>query len=289
MAEHETLIESNRLWLIVNSASGSNDEQTVAALIAAFDAAGRHPDRVIDCADEDLPELPQIEADGVGAVAVFTGDGTVSAIIPRLEGWGGEALILPGGTANLLAKELHGDRDAAAIVAAFGRGQLHPIRHSCVRFPGHVALIEVLAGPGATWSDVREGLRDGDMGEVASKTVEAMRQSAGGSMVAITAPPLGEHDGYAGVRLVPTSEGLVIDGYRADTVGDYLKQGLALLMRDFREGPHDKLGRHPAVQCGTVDGGPIELMIDGERESGPADLQFELSALDVNLLASADG
>jgi len=282
MAKHGTL------WLIVNSASGSNDDQTVADLIAAFDSAGRHPDRVIDCADEALPALAEIEAGGVETIAIFTGDGTVSAVVPSLEGWGGEALVLPGGTANLLAKELHGERDVAAIVAAFGHGQLRPVRHCCVRFPGHVALIEVLAGPGATWSDVREGLREGDIAEVASKTVEAVRQSAGGAMVAITDPALGEHDGYAGVRLVPTSDGLVIDGYRADTVGDYLRQGLALLKRDFREGPHDKLGRHAAVRCGTVNGGLIELMIDGERASGPAKLRFELSALDVNLLASPD-
>jgi hypothetical protein len=281
--------KAQKLWLVVNSASGSNDEQTVTDLVAAFDAAGRHPDRVIDCADEGVPELAAIKAGGVGTVAVFTGDGTVSAMVPRLEGWDGETLILPGGTANLLAKELHGDQDAAAIVAAFGKGQLQPIRHSCIRFPGHVALIEVLAGPGATWSDVREGLRDGDVGEVASKTLEAVRQSAGGSMVAIVEPHLGEPDGYAGVRLVPGSDGLVIDGYRADSLGDYLKQGLALLKRDFREGPHDKLGSNRTVLCRTVDGAPIELMIDGERETGAAALRFELSVLDVNLLAGKHG
>lgn len=289
MAGHQALTEPDALWLIVNSASGSNDEQAVADLVAAFDAAGKHPDRVIDCADEDLPEPVDIASGRVGTVAIFTGDGTVSAIVPRLEGWHGATLVLPGGTANLLARELHGEQDAATIVAAFGRGQVRPIRHSCVRFPGHVALIEVLAGPGATWSDVREGLREGDMGKVASKTVEAVRQSAGGSMVAITEPVLGEHDGYAGVRLVPTGDGLVIDGYRADTPGDYLKQGLALLKRDFREGPHDQLGCHAAVRCRTIDGAPIDLMIDGERATGPAELRFELSVLDVNLLASTDG
>lgn len=281
--------ESNVLWLIVNSASGSNDEQTVVDLIAAFEQAGRRPDRVIDGASEDLPERSEMEAGGVGTIAIFTGDGTVSAMVPRLEGWLGDALILPGGTANLLARELHGDRNAAAIVAAFGARKLKPCRRSCIRFPGHVALSEVLAGPGATWSDVREGLREGDVGEVATKTVEAVRQSAGGSRVAVVEPQLGEHDGYAGVRMAPTEDGLMIDGYRSDTVGDYLKQGLALLKRDFREGPHDQLGFHPKAVCRSLEGAPIELMIDGERETGPAELTFELSALDVNLLASPHG
>lgn len=281
--------ETNAFWLIVNSASGSNDEQAVADLIAAFEQAGKHPDRVIDCASEVLPERSEVAAGGVGTIAIFTGDGTVSAMVPKLEGWPGDALILPGGTANLLAKALHGDRDAATIVAAFGAKELKPSRRCCIRFPGHVALIEVLAGPGATWSDVREGLREGDVGEVATKTVEAVRHSTGGSRVAVVAPLLGEHDGYAGVRMAPTAEGLMIDGYRSDTVGDYLKQGLALLKRDFREGPHDQLGFHPQAVCRSLDGAPIELMIDGERETGATELTFELSALDVNLLASAHG
>jgi hypothetical protein len=283
------LNDANAFWLIVNSASGSNTEQTVADLIAALEQAGRQPDRVIDCVSEDLPELSDIEAGGVGTIAIFTGDGTVSAMVPKLEGWPGSTLVLPGGTANLLAKELHGERDAAAIVADFGAQKLEPSRRSCIRFSDHVALIEVLAGPGATWSDVREGLREGDIGEVATKTLEAVRHSTDGARVAVVEPALGEPDGYDGVRMTPTDDGLLIDGYRSDTVGDYLKQGLALLKRDFREGPHDKLGVHPALQCRSVDSAPIELMIDGERETGPTELTFELAVLDVNLLASPHG
>lgn len=277
------------LWLVRNSASGSNDEASIAALHAAFAAADCVPARVVDCAAEDLPDRAALEAAGVACVATFTGDGTVSALIPALEGWTGAVLVLPGGTANLLAKALHGDQSVEAIVAAFGARCLHLVQRPCLRFPGHVALIEVLAGPGATWSDVREGLRDGDLAEVASKAVEAMRQSADGSRVAVIEPLLGRADGYAGLRLVPGEGGIIADGYVSETLGDYLKQGVALLKRDFREGPHDPLGQHPALTCRTVDGTPIELMIDGERDSGPAELRFELATLAVNLLACADG
>ena len=277
------------LWLVCNSASGSNDEASLAALQAALAEAGCEPARIIDCAAEDLPDRGALEAAGVACVAIFTGDGTVSALVPALEGWAGTVLVLPGGTANLLAKTLHGDRTAAAIVAAFGAGELHAVQQPCLRFSGHVALIEVLAGPGATWSDVREGLRDGDLAEVASKTVEAVRQSADGSRVAVTDPVLGRADGYAGLRLVPDDGAITADGYVSETLGDYFKQGVALLKRDFREGPHDELGQHPALTCRTVDGAPIELMIDGERASGPAELRFALATLAVNLLACSDG
>lgn len=277
------------LWLVRNSASGSNDEASIAALHAAFAAADCVPARVVDCAAEALPDRAALEAAGVACVAIYTGDGTVSALVPALEGWAGEVLVLPGGTANLLAKTLHGDRPAEAIVAAFGAGHLHPIQRPCLRFAGHVALIEVLAGPGATWSDVREGLRDGDLAEVASKTVEAVRQSADGARVAVLDPVLGRADGYAGLRLAPGHDGMTADGYVSETLSDYLKQGMALLKRDFREGPHDPLGQLPALTCRTVDGAQIELMIDGERASGPTELRFEQATLAVNLLACADG
>lgn len=283
------MTEPSPLWLVVNSASGSNDDAAIAALIATLRAGGRQPGRVIDCAREDLPGLADVEAAGIDVVAIFTGDGTLSTMVPRLEGWGGAVLALPGGTANLLARSLHGERDAADIVAAFSGGSLIPVRRPCIRFPGHVALVEVLAGPGATWSDVREGLRGGDVGEIATRTIEAVRQSAAGAMVSVIDPPLGDPGGYAGVRLAPTADGLLIDGYRADTVGDYLKQGLALLRRDFREGPHDGLGLHPAAVCRAAQGAPIELMIDGERATTGGEVAFTLSKLDVTLLGSTHG
>lgn len=277
------------IWLIVNSASGSNDEAALAALQDAFAAAGRTPDRVIDCSTQDLPTTADLTGGGVTVLAIFTGDGTINAAVPKLEGWDGAVLVLPGGTANLLARALHGERSAAEIVALFGEGQMARVRRPCLRFDQGTALIEVLAGPGATWSDVREGLRDGDLGEVATKTVEAVKQSANGSMVAVVAPPLGNPDGYAGVRLVPTENGIAIDGYGAETLGDYVKQGIALLKRDFREGPHDELGFQQQILCRAVDDGAIELMLDGERATGRSEEQFKIGELAVDLLAPRDG
>ena len=277
------------LWLVVNSASGSNDADAVAALEEALRAAGAAPDRTLDCAEADLPDRAALEAAGVATLAIYTGDGTINALVPQLEGWGGGVLVLPGGTANLLAKELHGERDTAEIVAAFGAGALLPIQHPCIRSGVHTALIELLAGPGAAWSDVREGLREGDLGTIASTTVEAVKQTAFGPAVTIGDPALGKAEGYAGVRLTPASGDIAVSGYGADSFGDYLKQGLALLKRDYREGPHDELGHHPALTCQSLDGSAIVLMIDGERSQCPSPARFELATLDVNLLAHGDG
>ena len=283
------MTNSGPLWLAINRASGSNDDTAVATLEAALDSAGAKPARIIDCNSADMPTRAALEGAGIATLAVFTGDGTINALVPQLEGWNGQVLILPGGTANLLARALHGEAPAEEIVAAFGAGKLHPVQRPCIRIGEHTALVEVLAGPGAAWSDVREGMRDGDLSAIASTAVEAVRQSASGPMVAVVVPELGRSEGYAGVRLAPTAGGLTVDGYGADTLGDYLKQGLALLKRDFREGPHDELGEHPQVTCRSADGSEIALMIDGERMDGAGEQRFVLATLHVNLLAHGDG
>ena len=277
------------LWLVANSASGSNDETALAVLVELLGESGHAPARVIDCAAEDLPSRAALEQAGVATLVVFTGDGTVSALLPPLEGWAGQALVLPGGTTNLLAKMLHAPCDTGAIITAFAAGRSRVVRHPCVRMATHVALCEVLAGPGAKWSDVREGLREGELATVASTALDAVKDSAGGAMVLMADPALGHAEGYAGARIVPHAQGLVVDGYRSDGFADYLKQGLALIKRDFREGPHDELGTHPALVCRSADGSPIELMIDGERATGQAEERFSLATLALDLLATGNG
>lgn len=271
------------LWLVANRASGSNSDEAVRAVCAALSAAGRAPGRVSDVGDG-LPDRAALEAGGVGVLAVFAGDGTVNALATRIEGWGGRLLVLPGGTANLLARALHGEREAPEIAA--GLGQLAVTRRSCIRGEGLTALVEVLAGPGATWSDVREGLREGGVGEVAGAAVMAIKQSTTGPMVALVEPPLGRADGYAGIRLEVAEAGMDVAGYGAETVGDYLKQGLALLRRNFREGPHDALGLHRTVRCRSLDRAPMPLMIDGERREGGADLRFSLADFALDLFVT---
>lgn len=276
-------------WLVANGASGSNAEGSLATLEAALAAAGFPPAKVIDLQADDCPTRDGVETGGVGLLVVFTGDGSANAIINGLEGWDGEVLLLPGGTANLLARDLHGDADAETIVAALGAGRLSaPPRH-VIRCGQGAALIEVLAGPGATWSDVREGLREGDIGAVAETTLEAAKQSTAGPMVHVVEPALGREEGYSGVRMSPVGDRMTVDGYGANNVADYVRQGIALLRRDFREGPHDELGLHAEVLCETIDGSPIELMIDGERMTGASQERFSLAPLGVKLLSMRHG
>ncbi len=274
------------LWLVVNPASGSNDDAALAALVDELTAAGFGPDRIVDITQK--PDLSPggLDRAGVDILAIFTGDGTLNAVLLELEGWGGHVLVLPGGTTNLLAKALHGQEvTASSVVAKLAAGDLEPSTHSVITYSGGKAVCELLAGPGATWSDVREELREGNLLAMAQTALDAARQTSDGPRVRLRDPELGNPDGYGGVRLVPTPAGVVVDGYGAESVADYLKQGLALLRRNFREGPHDELGAHPVVHCETVDGAAMDLMIDGERVTGQPVETFSLAPLAVHLLA----
>lgn len=280
--------DSRDTWLIYNGASGSHDDGVLRGLLGALAASGHEPTRVIDCMDG-TPDAAEANAAGIGLIAIYGGDGTMSRTLRDLEGFSGQALTLPGGTFNLLARDLFGERDPLAIVEALAAGQLWRVRRNCIRGSGVLALAELLAGPGAKWADVREGLRDSNIGEVIAKGWDAAADSAVGPMVAVTHPARGRDDGYAGLRLCPRPDGIAIDGYAAEGLGDYLQQGIAILKRDFRDGPHDQLGTAREVTCRSVAGQPIALMVDGERSEGARELAFSLDTFDCDLLGIADG
>lgn len=279
----------SRLWLVVNGASGSHDEETVREILARLERAGTPPARVVDCREDGLPARPMLEQAGVNLLAVHGGDGTLNAAITGLEGWGGAVLALPGGTANLLCGMLYGAAGLAEIVALFGAGRLGRRHPPCIWSSAGAGLAEILAGPGAAWSDVREDLRRGNVADMIADALDAASQSAGGPMVGIADPPLGREEGYAGVLMRPAAGRMAVRGYGAQELADYWKQGLALLQRDFREGPHDELGAHRMIRCRSLAYEPIALMIDGERRAGRRDEQFTLAELQLDLLCRRDG
>lgn len=275
-------------WLIYNGASGSHDDAALTALVEAMATAGHPPAQVVDCKDG-TPDASAASAAGLGLIAIHGGDGTLSRTIAGLEGFAGAVLPLPGGTFNLLARDIYGERDPIDIVELLGKGLLAPTRRTCIRGGGLTALAELLAGPGALWADVREEMREANIGEMIAKGWDAAATSAVGPMVALAEPAAGREEGYAGVRLCPKQQGMAIEGYGAEGLGDYFQQGMAILKRDFREGPHDELGRARRVAVRSLEDAPIPLMVDGERSEGAAAMSFSLDTLDVDLLGLADG
>lgn len=276
-------------WLVLNQASGSYDEERETLLLEGLARAGHAPDRIVDCTSEKLPDIAALDRAGVGLLVVHGGDGTLNSAMGKLDGWAGTVLALPGGTANLLCKMLHGEAEIDAILDGLAAGKLAPTRRPCVKGHGWIALAEVLAGPGANWADVREEMREGNIVKVVAGAIDAASASTVGPMVALDGPARGRPEGYAGIRIVPDAGGMVIDGYGANEVGDYLKQAAAILGRDFRAGPHDELGLHPRAHLRMTEEVAIPLMVDGERRDGHTREECVLAELAVDLLSMTHG
>ena len=281
--------ENVATWLIFNGKSGSHSEGLEAHIADRLAAAHHAPKRLLDCSDCDLPDAETLAGEGIGTLVVHGGDGTLNSVVANLRGWDGAILPLPGGTANLLCNRLHDDCDSDAILTQLGRGMLSRKQIDCVEGREWIALSEVLAGPGALWADVREDMREMRVLDIAEGSIDAIQTSREGPRVRVFAgsDEVGRESGYAGVRLSPVDGRVFIQAYRIESAGEFLEQGLAILSRDFRTGPHDELGSFEATTLRSTEDTGIELMIDGERFEGRAEEQFALAPLGVALLGSA--
>ncbi len=273
------------LWLVTNEASGSNTGTSLTELRDTCAAAGFTVVRATCFPDEDLPRPEELDAAGADLVAIYTGDGTVNALVTSLYGWDGAVLILPGGTMNLLYHRLHGDRELPDVLAAVAAGKVSRTRPDIVRCGDKGdGLSGVMAGPGTQWNDVREAIRKVDIPAAAVGTAQAIGKSVAAPM--IVCKELGRPEGYPLVMLTPEQGGFVVDAYYAETLEEYLAQGLALLKRDFREGPHDTLGKVAELTIENVADDPVGLLVDGEPVDTGRRIRFALAPCEVDLLAT---
>jgi diacylglycerol kinase family enzyme len=112
------------IWLVNNASSGSNDDGALAR-------ARRVLRRTMACASCTARCFPRRTCrhrrsstlQGSTSSRCFAGDGTINSLIGALAGWSGAALVLPGGTMNLLYHRLHGERTMEEVIAAVARGE----------------------------------------------------------------------------------------------------------------------------------------------------------------------
>jgi diacylglycerol kinase family enzyme len=274
------------IWLVNNASSGSNDDGALASLEQACGEHAFHVAHRTVFPAQDLPTPAILDAAGIRLVAVFAGDGTTNTLIATLAGWDGALLVLPGGTMNLLYHRLHGQRTMEEVIAAVARGEAIARRPGVIRCIHGDAYAGLLAGPGTSWGQVREAMREADVAQLATGTVQAIEQTLTGEQIACVEPPLGRAEGYPLVMLTPHDGGIEAEAYYAETAGEYLEQAWALLRRNFREGPHDTLGHARTLRLASTEGNPFGLLIDGEPAEGEAEVEFTLAAAEVDLLAT---
>lgn len=276
-----------RIWLVCNAASGSNRDETLRAL---EECCGEHGFRVAHGTvfpERDLPTPAVLDAAGIDLVAVFAGDGTINALLGQLAGWAGAVLVLPGGTMNLLYHRLHGEAPMEAVIARAARGQAHRHRPGIIRAAAGDGYAGVLVGPGTAWNAVREAMREYDVLEIAEGTGEAISETLEGEPVACIEPPLGRREGYPLLMLTPHDDGIEVAAFYAETPGEYLQQTVALVKRNFRDGPHDILDKVDRLRVAGAGGGRFGMLIDGEPGADSREAEFALAPCAVDLLATA--
>lgn len=274
-------------WLMVNPSSGSNDDSSTEMIVAALTTRGWTVDRVIAFPDDPLPTGAALDAAGAAMMVIYTGDGSMNAAISHLEGWGGQVLVLPGGTMNLLPLRLHRSINVGTILDVVAGGGSRPVRPHCVRCDAGIALAGLLVGPGTAWSRVRESMRKLDLADMAKETVDAIRTTSGGPCVLLPDNRLMRDGGYPLVELTPGEHGVQIDGYFAADAADYAGQAWALMRRRFREGPHDRLGIADSTVLTTADGSALPCLLDGEPAVCVSGSRFVVAPCGVDLLATA--
>lgn len=274
------------IWLVANEASGGNEEDARSRLERRCGQAGLRVARTIGFPRQTLPTAAELDRAGIGLVAVFAGDGTVNALVGGLSGWSGAVLVLPGGTMNLFYHRLHGDRPIEDVVRLAAAGEARRTRPRIIAGNQGTALADLLAGPGTSWYEVREALREGDALGVADSAAQALGETLAKPGIVCRAPDLGREEGYPLVMLTPTDGGIRVSGFRAETPAEFLKGSWAVLRRRFREGPHDDLGLVERVMLASTAGEPFGLLIDGEPAESPGAEEFRLVPCAVDLLAT---
>lgn len=279
--------EPRQMWLIDNESSGSNNEDALRLLEETCGEAGFHVAHRTHFPRYKLPTPAMLDAGGIDVVAVFAGDGTINATINHLAGWSGAVLVLPGGTMNLLYHRLHGERDMHEVVRAAAAGEARRIRPTVIRGAEWDGLAGVMAGPGTSWNRVREAMRDVSIIDMAGNAIEAIEETLSGAQIVCREPPFGRREGYPLVLLNPVTEGIEVVAYHAETAREYLEQSFALVKRDFREGPHDRLGVTDRLVLASSDVKPFGLLVDGEpADVAKAEIALESGECGVDLLTT---
>ncbi len=267
----------HRPIMVCNVQSGSHDPEMETKLGEILRAAGRPFVHSVHLPDDDVPSRALLEAHEADLLVIWTGDGSIRAAAQKINGWDGAILPLPGGTLNLLSKNLHGDRDPEAIlrdvVSDHATRRSIPILRAA---DDSLALITILAGPATRWAEVRETMRQDGIISATRSAPDAVKAmlSAPGVRVA------GHADEHSAVILTPMNDGIDVHGILAEGPMDLLRHGLAWLGGDFRDGPSQHVGKAAEVRLESER--PISVEFDGELVERPSPLfvQLDHSATD---------
>ena len=251
-----------RLWLIINTASGSTSAAIIAEFAtacAAFAIVGR-----TDFPRQTLPDAAILDGAGADTLVVFGGDGTINVATGKVDDWAGACLVLPGGTMNGLSKALHGDVPWREILdgAAGAPTTTMPLAVS----GDHRGMVGVILGPAAAWFRAREVVRAGAWSHLlravrfaARKTFARTIRIAGDSLHA------GRH---RAVIVTPNEGDLEIASISTASWLAAARLGVEWLAGDWRDGSDVRVSHARDVTC--TSSRTVSALFDGEPVKLPS-------------------
>lgn len=270
-----------RTLLIINAASGSAGAVSEEEVVAGLARAKLKVVRTVRLPDDKLPDKAEVVASSANVIAILSGDGTIASVCQEMAGWDGGILVLPGGTMNLLSRRLHGEQTVAELLESLAEAKVEAENIWIIRAPDVEVFTGLIAGPSTRWGEVRESIRNLDIGELVEKVPEAWTATTTSESVRIE----GLDGGYPAIFVEPLDNGkLGVRAFRADGVGDMLSHGMAWLRRDFRDGPNDDLGEMHEVIIIDDSDRKIGLLIDGEQSEGRSPLTCTAAMSSVRFL-----
>jgi hypothetical protein len=250
-----------RIWIITNPASGSTSPARCAEVTTLLKAQGAAIAEQTDFPAASLPDIETLDAATVDTVVLFAGDGTINAAVCALARWPGAILILPGGTMNLLARTLHGQRDVAAIIAAAASKDCR-VALPFVEAGPHRAFVGLILGPAAHWVRAREAVRAGHVRRLVAAARNAWRRSFARGIRLTGAAALGGR--YQAVMVSPTCDGLTLGAIDARDWRSIATLGWEWLTGDWMAAR--AVSTQTVTSFAVAGRRPVMALFDGEPE-----------------------
>ena len=166
-----------RIVAVLNTGSGSCDENSAGHAKAVFDQAGLPQAKIVSVAPGNLEKALDDAVANSEVLVVLGGDGTIAAAASRCGPSGSLLIPLPGGTMNMLPKALYGERAwREALADTLADPRVHEF--SGGKAEGRSYFCAAILGAPSLWAKAREAGRTGHLIEAAKRSITAMRQSS---------------------------------------------------------------------------------------------------------------
>ncbi|MDG2521619.1 diacylglycerol kinase family protein [Caulobacter segnis] len=255
--------------VVVNPLSGSagpNAKADAEAILA------RHEVKWRVCTPEDgvVPCLQRAIDAGPDLLVVVAGDGTARCAAEMAGSDGPLVAPLPGGTMNMLPKQLYGDRDwKTALDEILTRGVVAPVSGGEV--DGRMFFVAAILGAPAHWAEAREAVREGRLWLAVQRARRAVRRAFTGRLrYALDGGKTRKTEALTLmcplVSTIMDNDARVLEATAVDPAGarDIFRLGFHAAVGDWRAAPsvHVDKARYGAVWAG----GRIPAILDGEPQ-----------------------